>query len=34
MTEQELVLKGSDGDISSVELISSADIDDILADLD
>lgn len=34
MTEQELVLKGSDGDISSVELISSADIDDILAELD
>lgn len=34
MTEQELVLKGNDGDISSVELISSADIDDILAELD
>lgn len=34
MTEQELVLKGSDGDISSVELISSADIDDILSELD
>lgn len=34
MTEQELVLKGNDGDISSVELISSADIDDILSELD
>lgn len=34
ITEQELVLKGSDGDISSVELISSADIDDILSELD
>ncbi len=34
LTEQELVLKGDDGDISSVEIISSADIDDIFSELD